>query len=473
MHSVQLITYPDSIGGSLKTLSKFLVDTQIISCFPSGLHILPPYPSSGDRGFAPITYEEIDPVFGNWADIEHITKLCPITLDVMVNHLSRKSKQFEDVLTHGTKSMYLQMFLSPSSVWENEQNMQDDLKRIFLRRQKPYSTYRCLDGTQQLTFWTTFGSDEPSEQIDLDVHVEVTQAFYRHLIETMGMHGISCIRLDAVGYAIKKPKTSCFFVEPEIMEFITWLKDTAEKKNIEILAEVHAPLPIQHTLARAGIPNYDFASPLLILDALIHHEGSLLCSYLQKRPPHMITMLDCHDGIPVFPDVQGLLTEDRVERIVKQALENGANLSTLYSPPESNHPVAKVHQINCTYLSALAGNHEAMICARAIQMFMPGRPQVYYVGLFGGLNDEKSQKEQKDRRAVNRRNYSMQELIGICEQPLVSKQLDLIRLRNTHPAFQGTVQYETSGTQLCITWKTPETRLTLSMDLLTFQWKIS
>ena len=35
-----------------------------------GVHVLPPFPSSGDRGFAPLTYDEIDPRFGTWADIE-------------------------------------------------------------------------------------------------------------------------------------------------------------------------------------------------------------------------------------------------------------------------------------------------------------------------------------------------------------------------------------------------------------------
>ena len=28
------------------------------------------------------------------------------------------------------------------------------------------------------------------------------------------------VRLDAVGYVIKKPGTSCFMVEPEIYEFL-------------------------------------------------------------------------------------------------------------------------------------------------------------------------------------------------------------------------------------------------------------
>lgn len=28
------------------------------------LHLLPLYPSTGDRGFAPVTYQQVDPSFG-------------------------------------------------------------------------------------------------------------------------------------------------------------------------------------------------------------------------------------------------------------------------------------------------------------------------------------------------------------------------------------------------------------------------
>src|SRR5688500_2984030 len=50
----QLITYPDALGGSLRTLSD-LLDGPLAGCF-GGVHLLPPFPSSGDRGFAPIDY---------------------------------------------------------------------------------------------------------------------------------------------------------------------------------------------------------------------------------------------------------------------------------------------------------------------------------------------------------------------------------------------------------------------------------
>ena len=41
----------------------------------SGLHLLPVYPSTGDGGFAPTTYKEIDPDMGSWEDVERIAEV--------------------------------------------------------------------------------------------------------------------------------------------------------------------------------------------------------------------------------------------------------------------------------------------------------------------------------------------------------------------------------------------------------------
>ena len=46
-NQVQLITYPDSLGGDLKTLNQVLT-TYFPNTFKGGIHILPPFPSSGD-----------------------------------------------------------------------------------------------------------------------------------------------------------------------------------------------------------------------------------------------------------------------------------------------------------------------------------------------------------------------------------------------------------------------------------------
>jgi sucrose phosphorylase len=89
----QLLTYPDSLGGDLAAIRR-LLDGPFGGLF-GGIHVLPPFPSSGDRGFAPLTYRELDPRFGSWEDIRSLARDHDVVLDVMVNHISRQSPEFQ------------------------------------------------------------------------------------------------------------------------------------------------------------------------------------------------------------------------------------------------------------------------------------------------------------------------------------------------------------------------------------------
>ena len=67
-----LITYADSFGKNLKEL-KEMVDTYFKREIGS-IHILPFFPASGDRGFAPVDYTKVDAKFGDWDDILALSK---------------------------------------------------------------------------------------------------------------------------------------------------------------------------------------------------------------------------------------------------------------------------------------------------------------------------------------------------------------------------------------------------------------
>ena len=70
-NQVMLITYPDSLGGNLSALKETLDGT--LRGAVGSIHILPFFPSSGDRGFAPTTYDRVEPAFGTWADVEALS----------------------------------------------------------------------------------------------------------------------------------------------------------------------------------------------------------------------------------------------------------------------------------------------------------------------------------------------------------------------------------------------------------------
>ena len=171
-NQVQLITYPDSLGGNLRALDQVL-GSHFPGLFPGGVHILPPFPSSGDRGFAPLTYLEISPQFGNWEDIQRIGTRSDVMLDLMVNHISRQSPWFQDFLKKGHRSNFADLFITLEKLWPDGKPSKEDLSRIFLRRASPFSRFPIEESGEEEIVWTTFGEQVPSEQIDMDWNSEV------------------------------------------------------------------------------------------------------------------------------------------------------------------------------------------------------------------------------------------------------------------------------------------------------------
>lgn len=465
-NKVQLITYPDSLGGDLKKLKQAL-DQYFPGLFQGGIHILPPFPSSGDRGFAPLTYLEIDPKHGSWEDIHNIAEEYPVLLDMIVNHISARSPYFQDYLNKGSQSAYADLFLPLEKFWPGGTPAQEDLEKIFLRREKPYSEYHSPETGETITLWTTFGKSIPSGQVDINVNSETARDLLQDCLSTFSKHGVKIVRLDAVGYVIKKPGTSCFFVEPEIYDFLGWIKYTASRLGIEVLSEVHAEYPYQVSLAENGYWTYDFILPYLVLEALVFKNSRKLKEYLALRPHKVFSMLDCHDGIPVKPDLNGFLDLERARKLVELCFSRGGNPSRIFSPKYQDAGGFDIHQINGTFYSLLGEDDQAYLAARAIQLFAPGVPQVYYVGLLAGRNDEAELLKTGDGRSINRHNYSLEEIEGEMQRATVQRLVRLIQFRNSHPAFDGEFSlHDCSDHELRLSWAKDAAYTRLNIDLL-------
>ena len=468
-NQVQLITYPDSLGGDLKTLNQVLT-TYFPNTFKGGIHILPPFPSSGDRGFAPLTYFEIEPKFGTWEDIRKIGEKHDVLLDLMVNHISKQSVFFKDFLKNGRKSKYSNLFLTLDKIWSDSKPVQEDISKMFLRRTTPYSTFTIESTGQQETVWTTFGKETPSEQIDLDINAPEVKQLLTDFLTNFSKQNVKIVRLDAVGYVVKKIGTSCFFVEPEIYKFLDWVTELATSLGIELLPEVHAHYTTQFKLAKHGNWIYDFILPYMILETLINKSSNRLYDYLKVRPHKQFTMLDCHDGIPVKPDLDDLVETKAAQKIVDVCVERGSNLSLIYSDAHKNKDGFDVHQIRCSYYSVLNCDDDAYLAARAIQFFAPGIPQVYYVGLLAGKNDDKMVKLTGEGREINRHNFTISEIEKEVQKPVVQRLLKLIDFRNDYPAFNGEFIIENAKyNEIKLTWKKEDKYCTLNIDLDTYK----
>lgn len=465
-NKIMLITYPDSMGKDLKEL-RYLLETHFKGTI-GGLHILPFFPSSADRGFAPITYEKIDERFGRWEDVEELQRDFYLMFDFMINHISRQSTFFQDFLIRKDKSPYAEMFIRYRGIWPQGEPGKEELDMIYKRKPRPpYVAVRFADGTIE-KIWCTFSD----EQIDLNVASGVTRKFIKDTLEYLAQKGASLIRLDAFAYTIKKRGTNCFFVEPEIWELLEFCQAILAPYGVEILPEVHEHYSIQLKLAERGYWVYDFALPMLILYTLYSGSKRRLLHWLQICPRKQFTTLDTHDGIGVV-DVKDLLTDEEIEKTKECLYSRGANVKRIYSTTAYNN--LDIYQINCTYYSALGNNDDAYLLARAIQFFAPGIPQVYYVGLLAGENDIELAEKTKQGRDINRHYYTVEEVEANLKRPVVQKLLQLMRFRNAFPAFEGDFIIRETDAEylLALQWKKDRYETTLEANLKTFNFTIT
>lgn len=462
-NEVMLITYGDSLGKNFKELEQIL-DEHYQGAIGS-VHILPFFPSSADRGFAPMCYDKVDKKFGDFSDLERIGKKYDLMYDFMVNHISAHSKYYLDFQEKKENSQYKDLFIRYKEFWKDGEPSQEQIEKIYKRKPKaPYVNLTFFDGTTE-KIWCTFGE----EQIDLDIRKPLTQKFIEDTIRFMCKHGARVIRLDAFAYAAKKENTSCFFVEPQMWELLSKIEEIAKEYEVEILPEIHEHYSIQMKIAEKGFWVYDFALPMLVLHALYTHRGDRLKHWLDICPRKQMTTLDTHDGTGVV-DVVDLLTSEEIEETKELLYEKGANVKKKYSSAEYNN--LDIYQINCSFYSALGNNDDAYLLARAIQFFAPGIPQIYYVGMLAGENDLELLEKTKEGRNINRHYYSIAEVKENLRRPVVKKLRDLMRFRNRSKAFDGECFCEVNGEHLRIIRKGVEQEVVLEANLLTYQYNI-
>ena len=428
-----LITYSDSMGSNLADLNEVL-DTYFKNAV-GGIHILPFFPSSGDRGFAPMDYHKVEPAFGDWEDVERLAEEYYLMFDYMINHISAQSEYYKDFLEKKDDSEYHDLFIRYKDFWENGEPTEEEVDAIYKRKPRaPYVEAHFADGSTEKV-WCTF--DE--EQIDINCKSETAKKFIRDNLTTLCKHGASMIRLDAFAYATKKAGSNCFFIEPDVWEFLKECEDIVKPYDVVLLPEIHEHYTMQKKMAEKDYFIYDFALPMLLIHALYYGKTEYLKHWLTICPRKQFTTLDTHDGIGVV-DVKDLLPDEEIERTKEDIFKFGANVKKIYNTAAYNN--LDIYQVNCSYYSALGDDDAAYLLARAVQFFAPGIPQVYYVGMLAGKNDLKLLEETKVGRNINRHYYTKEEIAEEVTRPVVKALLSLMEFRNTHPAFDGTFEME-------------------------------
>ena len=543
-----LNAYPDSMGGNLGEIVKFLEKPELKDVF-SSFYILPSvFNTDLDRGFSVIDYSLSDKL-AKREDIEALQGLgIDLKLDFILNHASVLSKQFQDIIEKGDDSQYRDFFIDWNKFWDGCGEMteagyiQPDekyIKDMFFRKPGlPILMVRFPDG-RNVPYWNTFYQEvkypkldaqdvmkatglqycqavdlaelanrEIEEgktpqginwgeyssfsdavaavvemleknrkylgQMDLNIKSPMVWGFYDDTLKTLADYGAKIVRLDAFAYAPKEPGEKNFLNEPGTWDVLQRVRELADKYNLMLLPEIHASYGEKNyeAIAEKGYMTYDFFLPGLIIDAIEGADGKVLKRWadeLMEKKIKVVNMLGCHDGIPLL-DLKGLIPEERIQTLIDTIVERGGFVKNLHGQKNM------YYQVNATYYSALGEDDKKMLLARVLQLFMPGKPQVWYLDLFAGKNDHEAVKRAGvgGHKEINRTNLTTDQMEELLTRDVVKKQLEMLKFRSEFAAFDFDAELEVKvdGSKMSYIWTKDGYRAQLEADLETCDFEI-
>ena len=323
-------------------------------------------------------------------------------------------------------------------------------------------------------------------QMDVNGESPLVWDFYEETLKKVKSYGCTILRLDAFAYLHKQVGESNFFNKPGTWEYLERINQIAQKNNLMLLPEIHAEygLHLHDEVANEGYYIYDFFLPGLTIHTIENKTSNALLSWAKEiidKGYKTVNMLGCHDGIPVL-DLKGkevngiynkgLLEDVEIEGIMTTIMERGGRVKNLYDPSGKK---ISYYQINATFFSALGEDEQKLLLARAIQMFVPGIPQVWYLDIFAGKNNYVAADNggSAGHKEINRTTLSMLDIEQGLRADVVQKQLDIIRLRNTSAAFSGQVEInDADATVVDIKWVNGDAIAHLKANLLTNDFTI-
>lgn len=436
-----LITYADSIQQEgekpLVTLHWFL-DERLRDIL-TGVHILPFFPYSSDDGFSVMDYLMVNESHGTWEDIERIAGDFRLMADLVINHMSARSRWFENFKRRA----------DPGKDYFFEASPRDDLSRVVRPRTSPLLVpVQTDDGERHV--WCTFSED----QVDFNfANPQVLIEFVR-IIRFYLERGITVFRLDAVAFLWKEPGTPCIHLQ-QTHELIKILRLLIEHHNPDAIIITETNVPIRENLTYFGNANeahavYNFSLPPLLVQTLISGDCRHLKTWLMSMPPAQmgtayLNFIASHDGIGLRP-TDGLLSEAEKQELIATMERFGGKVSYRRISEEADQP----YEMNITLYDALKGtaaqgpDHfqlQRFVCAHTIMLALEGIPAINILSLFGTGNDYERMKHTGRYRSINRSQWPLEKLETELANPLshhcqaFTQLKRLIAIRKQQPAF--------------------------------------
>lgn len=446
---IVLITYGDSLNRkgepSLSVLCEFA--GQYFKGVFSTIHVLPFYPFSSDDGFSVIDYFAVNPELGSWDNINALGKDFKLMFDLVLNHVSAKSKWFEYYLQEkeGFEELAFEVDLSI------------DLSGVTRPRSLPLLTEFTKTSGKTVHVWTTFSSD----QIDLNYKsIDVLEKMIDALLFYV-TQGATCIRLDAIAYLWKEIGTSCIHLKQthDMVRLFRKILDTVAP-DVMIITETNVPHEENISYFGQGQGEaqmvYNFTLSPLLFYSFANEDSTILSHWakgleLKSDENTFFNFTASHDGIGVRP-LEGILAKEKIDQLIEIVKENGGEVSYKKNPDGSESP----YELNITYVDALLDKKnktdpyhaERFLASQAIEFVFPGVPAVYIHSILGSHNWTKGVEQTKRARTINRQKLQLDDLLSELNDPesfrprIFFPYIELIKTRRKQQAFHPNADFE-------------------------------
>ncbi|OGK11948.1 hypothetical protein A2954_04785 [Candidatus Roizmanbacteria bacterium RIFCSPLOWO2_01_FULL_37_12] len=451
-----LITYADSFQEkntlTLKTLSKIL---QLhLKGIISGVHILPFYPFSSDRGFSITDYQKVKKEFGTWDDIIYVANNYRLMADLVLNHVSVKHEWFQEFLRGNPK--YENYFIS----FEEDKVPWEDLKKVIRSRSTPLVTpFETKNGKRQV--WTTYSVGNFTDQVDLNYqNTEVLLEIIKVLLNLL-VRGVRIFRLDAISSIWKELGTTCRNL-PQTHTIIKLIRQILDElcPSALLVTEVNTS-SLAENIKYLGDGKdeaqifYNFPLAAVLLHTFYSGNSSRLNELIMNLPElkpgnSLFNILDIHDGYNTHL-AKEYLTESEFTKVFKKVEQHGGKFSYRIGPDGKKI----IKEMNITWWSAITDKEDPFdlklrkfITSRAISMAIRGIPAVYYLSFVGGENDYDLLGKSKHARDINRTRLNHDLLTAKLADPtskeakVLDATVELIKKRKWFKAFHPNSRQE-------------------------------
>ena len=410
-HSV-LITYADSIQKkgekNLVTLNQIL--DEFFIDLTKVVHILPFLNSTSDGGFAVSSHKTIDQRFGDWSDLKRISKNHILMGDLVLNHVSSSHPWVQQFIK--SQEPGLSNIFAPSEDlnWKNV---------VRPRSSSLFSKINTSDGDKKV--WTTFGPD----QVDVNWQNPKMILEFLNLLILYLNNGIKWLRLDAVGFIWKEPRTTCLHL-PKAHLIVKILRIILSNLSTNGVLITETNVPQEENLSYLISDDeahmaYNFPLPPLVLEAVITSKADILNKWISDWPElsqntTLFNFTASHDGIGLRA-LEGLMSEDRVKELLINCEKRGG----LVSHRRLSNGDDKPYELNISWWSAMEDSsrdirrfqYERFILTQLIVMVLKGVPAFYLPAILASENDIKTFSMTGERRDLNREKFIMEKLLLI------------------------------------------------------------